>query len=108
MPTQIEQILAALGNLSATADAQIAYLAGLGIADCADELALELSDLIVEHKQPVGLSDRQFHAISRVTKTLDRMSGAQNSALWTVEALRHSEEWAEIRRLALQALNSFK
>ncbi len=90
------------------ADDQMAYLAQIGGAHI-DELALEHYDvaLMAGGKLRQGeISKIQHDKILELDALLDRMSGAENAALWTEDALRHAEEWNEVRRLAHACLVS--
>lgn len=79
----------------------------LSVAPSADELALELDDLLYLVPQLVreGRLDEEgseaIHALSRKRAGMSRTAIAD---LWTEEALFAREEWLDVRRLAAQAL----
>jgi hypothetical protein len=57
------------------------------------------------------LSEAQAGALTAIEAelaTIARDSNAFDTDLWTDEALRSSEHWADIRRLALAALEAFE
>jgi hypothetical protein len=101
----LAQLRSAVGRIAEPAVDQIAYLTDLGVAPLADELALELDDVL-----GVALADQdlletpQREALTRLDDTLKRMSGAENSELWTTTALEHADEWSELRDVARDAL----
>lgn len=101
----LARLRSAVGRLAEPAVAQIAYLTDLGVAPLADELALELDDLLgMVFADPNLLSISQREALTRLDDTLKRMSGAENSDLWTTTALEHAVEWRELRDVARIAL----
>jgi hypothetical protein len=53
---------------------------------------------------PSELDADQRAAVAAVDSQLSRMSGAQHSDMWTIEALRDAPDWAELRQLAHDAL----
>src|SRR5438477_4427574 len=91
----------AFEHLSADATAQEHYLRQLGTWPSLDELALDLGDVASasETWEPRVVME----AVQRVSAKLDEMSGQQNKSLWELAALRGCE-WAEVRRLATEAL----
>jgi hypothetical protein len=50
------------------------------------------------------LSHDQKALLDEIAHRFDALTGTANSSLWTEEALEMSREWAEIRRLAQDAL----
>ncbi len=101
------QLQQALGRLAAPADDQIEYLETLGVAPSADELALELDDLVRQIPMAVQagvLSIEAEIAIRRVDEKLDSMSSTQHSDLWWTNRLIDSREWKEVRNLSKEAL----
>jgi hypothetical protein len=54
-----------------------------------------------------GLTESQSSALRRIDEFLNRISGPENEALWTDEALRDSPSWEEVRKLAATALRAF-
>lgn len=92
-----------LERLAAAPDRQAEYLRQIGMASCADELALEFDD--VELMIP-GLVERGFLSADEATSlrtlgdALRAMSGEANADLWTTTALHEANEWREVRDLA--------
>jgi hypothetical protein len=102
------RLLEVLARLAAPADEQIVYLQDLGTWPGADELALELDDLVGFLPEAVGcgeLSEEEESLIRRVDDLLERMSGEEHAELWNVSQLALAKEWAEVRRLASLARN---
>jgi hypothetical protein len=100
MATPREWLVSALERLAMPADSQIRYLTALGVAPCADELALEFDDAL----PGAPLSPAEKAHLSALDRYLSRMSGPSHASLWTTGALVTSAEWIEVRRLARQAL----
>ena len=67
-----------------------------------DELALEFSDAFIVEER--FLDDAVRSVAAQLDWQLEEMSGAQHRDLWTVEALKVSEEWARVRKLAAEIL----
>lgn len=103
----VGELYGALRRLAAPPEEQVAYLKKLGVAPSADELALELDDLLYLVPQLVRdgrLDDEGAEAIYDLDRKLADMSGPAKANLWTVEALLDGEQWLDVRRLAKQAL----
>jgi hypothetical protein len=49
-------------------------------------------------------SDRALSVLQEIDDALNEMSGQDNAALWTHDAIRRREEWARVRSLAREAL----
>jgi hypothetical protein len=101
------QIKEALGRLAAPAENQIQYLIQHGFAPCADELALELDDIIPFAQQLLmihRLPQEGFDRIVNLNQYLGFISGQVHADLWTSDALRDAEEWKTVRLLARSAL----
>jgi hypothetical protein len=78
----------------------------------ADELALRFDHAWSAVRATYGheLSASQIAALDSVERELDAMSrdgAAFDLDLWTESALRSSEQWAAVRRLAVDALATF-
>jgi len=78
----------------------------------ADQLARDFDQSAVAVRSNYGsdLSENQSEALASIERKLATMSrdGAEFDAeLWTEAALRTSEHWAEVRTLALSALEAF-
>lgn len=93
----------ALEHLAADAQAQESYLREWGTWPSLDELALELDAVAgaSEIWTPPVLRER----VRLLDQKLDLMSGQEHAELWEAEAL-HAPEWAEVRRLAADALDA--
>jgi hypothetical protein len=98
----IAQLVEAVERLAASAEVQVRYLEGLGVAPSADELALELDDAWLAASR--GLSDRQRAAVELLDEALRRLSGRENETFWTVVALESDPRWESVRSLARAAL----
>ena len=94
-----------LQRLAEGAEQQSAYLQSQGFRT-ADELALEFDDSLhaVDTLVDAGLLTADG---ARLVRDLDRelatMSGMENEALWTLEALGERSEWEAVRELAEHA-----
>jgi len=97
-------LVEALKNLAGDADVQERYLRQVGSWPSLDELALELDD--VARASEAWTSPPQRDALRALDRKLDEMSGEQNARLWEQQAL-HGPEWAEVRKLAREALATF-
>ena len=78
----------------------------------ADQLARDFDQSAVAVRSNYGsdLSENQADALASIERKLATMSrdGAEFDAeLWTEAALRTSEHWADVRTLALSALEAF-
>jgi hypothetical protein len=92
-------------RLAAPANDQIEWLRATGFHH--DELALEHYDnsLLVPQLVELGyVSESAAQALTALDAQLDRMSGEENAALWTDEALHELCEWDKVRLLAKAAL----
>ena len=99
----------ALRLLASSPQTQLAYLSEHELGDCADELALDLYDAVILIEQFVHsgeVSEGVFQAAKDVDVQLHRMSGREQSNLWTRRALRTSLHWKEVRRLAKKAMRT--
>ena len=95
-----------LENLALDPVSQVRYLESLGPVSV-DELGLEFHDALLMSwvLLQTGTVVQDSLAPARVVdRLLDRISGPENAALWTEDALAHRSEWAEIRRAAQAAL----
>jgi hypothetical protein len=97
-------LLEALQNLAADAEAQERHLRQSGSWPSLDELALDLDD--VARASNAWISAPQRDRVRALDRKLDEMSGERNAGLWEPQAL-HGPEWAEVRRLAREALATF-
>src|SRR5579884_3193304 len=81
-----------------------------------DEVGLVVDDVAIDfdnwHRCVVGhganrVTDEQRALLAGIDRLLGAMSGAENTELWTEEALSTAPEWATIRELATRALTAF-
>lgn len=75
-----------------------------------DELALLYNDYFLLSNQFLNerlITKQQLKNLKELDKTLDKMSGKKNAKLWTLEALKESQEWKNIRNLASKLLKDF-
>ena len=94
-------LVSALQHLALPAEAQVRYLTEKGVAPSADELALEFDDALAG----ASLSQRERGLLAPLDAYLTGVRGPRHAALWTTSALRTRSEWAEVRRLAQNALS---
>jgi len=74
----------------------------------ADELALDFEDGLYElvgHEDEITLPQRA--AVDALDKLLSSMSGGQNAAFWTEDAVRSHPTWEEIRTAAKSTIAAF-
>lgn len=92
-----------LSLLSADSAHQISYLTELGVADLADELALEFDAAFspFRHRRGVGAAKRLYAACRRVDEALKNPTSG-----WYFEDL-DSQPWREVRAAAAAALAEF-
>jgi hypothetical protein len=103
----LERLVITLGNLAGEASAQIAYVKNIGSGDNADELALEFDDVyrVFEPRMAdLNLPDSAAENLVRLNGLLESMGGPQHAELWTSDALRGSENWSAVRRIAANVL----
>lgn len=95
----IERLITALNALAAPVDVQLTRLPPF--VQHADELAREFGDAygLVSDCPQVELTAGQRDVLRHIDTRLDALSGS-----WTARALRTSADWAELRRLASDAL----
>ena len=106
-----DQILAAITRLAAPAAQQAEFLRAIGTYPSADELALEFSDLVKSKSRlrtECSITDEAFQLIDDLDRKLNAFSGEQHSAEWDASALEPSSNWAEVRRLAMRALDAMR
>ena len=109
MEYHIEQIRYCVARLADSGQEQCAYLKELAVDEDVDELALDLFDalsLLGWARRRGRLSRRQVAAVSSLDDALREMSGPENAALWSAEALLFSPRWDVIRTLARNALRA--
>lgn len=106
----LKNIMESLNILAADFALQAEFLSDLFESDCslADELALQFHDDFV-FLWPL-IQSRPDHvplcaALSALDQRLDAMSGPENAPLWSLDGLRASPAWAEVRALARLCLS---
>jgi hypothetical protein len=107
MKQHVESLIEVVRLLASPAPMQLQHLAAIGLPNGVDELALEFDDVAALAKgmrERGELSESQLVRLQALDDQLERMSGAVNAALWTADALAERREWAEVRRLATDAL----
>jgi hypothetical protein len=94
----------ALEHLAADAKEQETHLREVGAWPSLDELALDLDTVALASEvwTPPLLRER----VRLLDHMLEEMSGQEHAELWEGNAL-HGAEWAEVRRLAADALAAF-
>lgn len=98
IPALTRALVASLGRLAAPATDQIEYLTSLGVADLADELALEFDDLY----RPMAMLLEQVSPESAAAcRELDLLLSSDQLG-WTFADLE-SAEWGLIRATAAAA-----
>jgi hypothetical protein len=95
----------ALERLAGDAEEQEQYLRAIGTWPSLDELALELDD--VSGASEGWVSPELRACVRLLDEKLDGMSGDEQAAMWEPEALT-GPEWAEVRRLAADAVVAFR
>lgn len=96
-------------NLALPASEQLAILEASGDSRAVDELGLDYDDtcwIITEAESQNALTQDELSALRSLDRQLDEMSGEANARNWTVEALRFSDCWKEVRELATLALTT--
>lgn len=98
-------IIEVVWRLSLPSNEQIRYIKENGFHH--DELGLEFDDtfpaLPPPDKSP-DFTEAEYAALQSIDRKLLSMSGASNAPLWTDEGLNDAPEWADIRRMAREAL----
>ena len=72
-----------------------------------DELALTYNDcfLLVDQMAKAGLlNERQLARLKELDGALEQMSEKESEELWTLDALKKSSEWQDIRLIASELL----
>ena len=106
-PNGVVKLIKVIGVLALPAAGQTRCLELMGVAPLADELALELRDqvLLVDQFVESGyLASEEAEAIRRLDALLAGMSGPDNAALWTTDALATRSEWESVRSEAREFL----
>ena len=112
MSSRYAQLRQAIAALAASADEQAAYLLsqGLDASYGNDELALVFDDIapaVQDMRDRGELSAAQAEVPQALSTLLDGLSGDDNAAFWTREALWTDPRWEEVRRCAQTALAAF-
>jgi hypothetical protein len=100
------ELVRTLGILAAAPEDQLAHLKMIGCAQCVDELALEVDDVLPEGVSVEGLAltKEQLGGIQAVQAELGAMSGPQHEELWQPAALSTRQEWKQLRKAASRAI----
>ncbi len=104
---QLSTLWDAVLNLALPASEQLAILEASGDSRAVDELALDYDDtgwIITKAESQNALTQDELSALRSLDRQLNQMSGEANARNWTVEALRFSDCWKEVRELATLAL----
>lgn len=99
----------ALLRLAEPPEIQVTYLQKINVWPSADELALELDDLIrlvPEAMKRGEISGEEEIAIRRVDTFLAAMSTPDNESLWDASQLEIAKEWEQVRHLAASAFKT--
>ena len=107
LEVQLSTLWDAVLNLALPASEQLAILEASGDSRAVDELALDYDDtgwIITEAESQNALTQDELSALRSLDRQLNQMSGEANARNWTVEALRFSDCWKEVRELATLAL----
>lgn len=102
-----EELVDCLRRLAAAPEAQVEYLRKLGVYPSADELGLELHELALLLREKVRANEISFTekaAVENLDRELGRLSGDENSSLWTVDALASADKWRNVRAMASECL----
>ncbi len=105
--TQLADLWETVLNLSLPGEDQLKLLEAMGDKDAIDELALALDDsfwIVNDAFTKNQLGRDELTSLNRLNSHLDKMSGEDNSHLWTQDGLLQSDQWQETRRLATQAI----
>ena len=106
----LEELLSVLSLLAASPETQLSYLKNLGIEEAVDELALEFDDVWLQCRNKLQeglLTETQFTKIENLSVMLDKMSGGENSRMWTEVAVRGDRQWSQIRETASRCIVEF-
>ena len=98
IPSSLQALADSLARLAAPAPEQIEYLTDLGVADLADELALEFDDL---YRPRAELLEEVSAQAAAACRELDRMLSSDQLG-WTFADFE-SAEWARVRETAAAA-----
>jgi hypothetical protein len=101
--------LKAVGRLALPPPEQVEYLRASGLVNDADELGLEFDEgfkMVPQFVESEWLATSDADRIKEINDILAAMSGPENAALWTEDALREAPEWQAVRRSARRFLAS--
>lgn len=94
--------------LAVAAPDQLAHFLPPDFAFKADEMALDFDNWANAVPTYWTLTEEQSVRLSQLGAYLTTMSGEQNAAFWTDEALVSDPRWEQVRALAQAALTSFQ
>jgi hypothetical protein len=101
---QLIGLMRAVARLALPASDQLDYLAGIGVGDLADELAMELDDYGEQVRVDLGLTQQELAKLREIDLVLTELSSTQDENLWRTKALHEDERWERVRRLAREFL----
>ncbi|MEU4193717.1 hypothetical protein AB0E69_17595 [Kribbella sp. NPDC026611] len=100
---QLIQLLRSIARLALPADDQLAYLAGIGVGDLADELALDLDDATALGER-LGFTPAELELVARLEQLLDDLTETRTEQTWRAEGLRTDPRWEQTRLVAREFL----
>jgi hypothetical protein len=108
--TQLRHLKWSLQALAASASEQLALFPD-AVAK-ADELALDFDNCaaVVRGRDDSELSESQLAALTAIDDqlaTMSRLATELDADMWSEAALRHDQNWEQIRQLAADALKAF-
>ena len=108
--TRLDLLKSAIGLLAADSTVQLRYLESSEKSMHVDELALDFDAIVAaadDMLEAGEIDDAQCLRIKAIHKRLEEMSGQDNAALWTPQALSYASECNEVREQAKDCLKLF-
>jgi hypothetical protein len=108
--TRLRHLRWSLQALAASASEQLALFPDA--VTQADELALDFDNCaaVVRGSEESGLSEAQLESLAAIDQqlaTMSRLATELEADMWSEQALKHDQNWAQIRQLAEEALKAF-
>jgi hypothetical protein len=108
--TRLRHLKWSLQALAASASEQMALFPDA--VTQADELALDFDNCaaVVRGSDESGLSEAQLDSLAAIDQqlaTMSRLATELDADMWSERALKHDQNWAQIRHLAEEALKAF-
>lgn len=100
---QLLELARSIARLALPAEDQIAYLAGIGVGDSADELALELDDALRIGRK-LSFSPTDLAVVTRLLAVLDDLTETRTEETWRATGLRTDPRWERARQVAREFL----